>query len=203
MWTKTPATVRGRYTCCGSGLHVRFRAGLQEDEAAADAERDCFGTASRGQFAEDGGYVKFGGVLGNIEPGGYLFIAQTAGEHLQNFAFAWRERLGKIGDRLGSAYGGGQRGTYFRGMQNDQTGGCGMQGRDELIGSHIDGQDRADAAAQRIEGFLVASIIVENGDYGNIRGQTRFQKGLEDYVRGFAGGIEQNDVGLRFGDSIG
>src|SRR5256714_5671726 len=187
MWTKTPATVRGRYTCCGSGLHVRFRAGLQEDEAAADAERDCFGTASRGQFAEDGGYVKFGGVLGNIEPGGYLFIAQTAGEHLQNFAFAWRERLGKIGDRLGSAYGGGQRGTYFRGMQNDQTGGCGMQGRDELIGSHIDGQDRGDAAAPRIEGFFVASPIAGKRHHGKTPGQTPIQEWLHGLRRSFPG----------------
>ncbi len=59
---------------------------LKKYEAAADAESDGFGAAGGSEFAEDGGYVKFGSVVGNVEPGRDFFVSQTGGEHLQNFA---------------------------------------------------------------------------------------------------------------------
>jgi len=42
-----------------------------EDEAAADAEGYGFGVGGGGAFAEDGGYVGLGGVVGDVETGAF------------------------------------------------------------------------------------------------------------------------------------
>jgi hypothetical protein len=47
---------------------------LEQDEAAADAEGDGFGAGGGAEFAEDGGDVKFGGVVGNVEAGGDFLV---------------------------------------------------------------------------------------------------------------------------------
>jgi hypothetical protein len=39
----------------------------EEDEAVADAEGYGFGAGGGAEFAEDGGYVEFGGVVGDVE----------------------------------------------------------------------------------------------------------------------------------------
>ena len=39
---------------------------LQEDEAAADAEGYGFGAGGSAELAEDGCYVEFGGVVGDV-----------------------------------------------------------------------------------------------------------------------------------------
>ncbi len=51
-------------------------AGSEEDEAAADAEGCGFGAGGGSEFAEDSGYVEFGGVGGDLEAGGDLFIGE-------------------------------------------------------------------------------------------------------------------------------
>src|SRR5260370_22945770 len=47
---------------------------LEEDEAAADAEGYGFGARGGAEFAEDGGYVEFGGVVGDVEAGRAFFF---------------------------------------------------------------------------------------------------------------------------------
>ena len=52
---------------------------LEEDEAAADAEGYGFGAGGGSEFAEDGGYVKFGGVVGYVQAGGDFLVGETGG----------------------------------------------------------------------------------------------------------------------------
>src|SRR6266481_1699246 len=73
---------------------------LEEDEAAADAEGYGFGARGGAEFAEDGGYVEFGGVLGAVEAGGDLLVGQAGGQHLQGFPCAAGQRLGERGEGL-------------------------------------------------------------------------------------------------------
>src|SRR5258708_39760427 len=61
---------------------------LEEDEAAADAEGYGFGAGGGAEFAEDGGYVEFGGVVGDLEACGDLLVGERGGEHLEDFALA-------------------------------------------------------------------------------------------------------------------
>lgn len=67
--------------------------GLKEDQTATEPEGDGFGAGRGAEFAEDGGHVEFGGVLGNFQVGCDLLVPQAAGQHLQNFFFAWSEWL--------------------------------------------------------------------------------------------------------------
>jgi hypothetical protein len=66
---------------------------LKEDQTATEAEGDGFGAGRGAEFAEDGGHVEFGGVLGNFQVRCDLLVPQAAGQHLQNFLFAWSEWL--------------------------------------------------------------------------------------------------------------
>ena len=50
---------------------------LEEDEAAADAEGYGLGAGGGAEFAEDGGYVELGGVVGDVEAGGDFFVGQA------------------------------------------------------------------------------------------------------------------------------
>ena len=52
---------------------------LEEDEAAADAEGYGFGAGGCAEFAEDGGYVEFCGVVGDAEAGGDFFVGEAGG----------------------------------------------------------------------------------------------------------------------------
>src|SRR5258707_9667277 len=70
---------------------------LEEDEAAADAEGYGFGAGGGAKFAEDGGYVELGGVVGDLEACGDFLVGQAASQHLQNFALAAGERGGGCG----------------------------------------------------------------------------------------------------------
>jgi len=74
--------------------------GLEEDEAAADAEGYGFGASGGTEFAEDGGYVEFGRVIGNVEADGDFLVGEADGQHLQDFALAASERLGEFGEGL-------------------------------------------------------------------------------------------------------
>src|SRR5260370_38655962 len=56
---------------------------LEEDEAAADAEGYGFGARGGAEFAEDGGYVEFGGVVGDVEAGGGFFFWGGGGRALR------------------------------------------------------------------------------------------------------------------------
>ena len=47
---------------------------LEEDEAAADAEGYGFGAGGGAELAEDGGYVEFGGVVGDLEACGDFLV---------------------------------------------------------------------------------------------------------------------------------
>jgi hypothetical protein len=62
---------------CGSNEEEKRAEGLEEDEAAADAQGYGFGAGGGAEFAEDGGYVKFGGVVGDVEAGGDLLVGQA------------------------------------------------------------------------------------------------------------------------------
>src|ERR1700688_3394300 len=54
----------------------------EEDEAVADAEGYGFGAGGGAEFAEDGGYVEFGGVVGDLEAGGDFFVRPACGSPL-------------------------------------------------------------------------------------------------------------------------
>ena len=63
---------------------LRLRGGeggtrLEEDEAAADAEGYGFGAGGGTEFTEDGGYVEFGGVVGDVEAGSDFFVGEAGG----------------------------------------------------------------------------------------------------------------------------
>ena len=64
------------------------------------ADADCYGLSARGgtKLAKNGGDVEFGGVVGDGEPRGDFLVSKSGGEHLEDFAFALGERLGKQGD---------------------------------------------------------------------------------------------------------
>ena len=55
---------------------------LEKDEAAADAEGYSFGAGGGAEFTEDGGYVEFGGVIGDVKARGDFFIGEAGGQHL-------------------------------------------------------------------------------------------------------------------------
>jgi hypothetical protein len=77
------------YSGCGSTNHICLEpqarnrraaaARSEEDKAAADAEGYGFGAGGGAEFAEDGGYVEFGGVVGDVEAGGDFFVGQAGG----------------------------------------------------------------------------------------------------------------------------
>src|SRR6266849_634084 len=103
---------------------------LEEDEAAADAEGYGFGARGGAEFAEDGGYVEFGGVVGDVEAGGDFLVGEAGGQHLRDFALAASEGLREFGGGLRGWRGHGERGLRFRRVQNDKSGGCGLQRSD-------------------------------------------------------------------------
>src|ERR1700730_10226390 len=67
-----------RFTLTNS-CEKHYAARLEEDEAAADAEGYCFGAGGCAEFAEDGGYVEFGGVVGDVEAGGGFLVGWAGG----------------------------------------------------------------------------------------------------------------------------
>ena len=67
---------------------VRRDERLEEDEAAADAEGHGFGAGSGTEFAENGGYVEFGSVVGDAESSGDFLVGEAGGQHLQDLALA-------------------------------------------------------------------------------------------------------------------
>jgi len=52
---------------------------LDEDEAPADAEGYGFGAGGGAEFAEDSGYVEFGGVVGDVQAGGDFLVGEPGG----------------------------------------------------------------------------------------------------------------------------
>src|SRR5712664_836551 len=113
---------------------------LEEDEAAADAEGYGFGAGGGAEFAEDGGYVELGGVVGDVEAGGDFLVGQAGGEHLQDFALAAGEGLGEFGGGLRGGRSGWKGCEDFGGMQDTETGGCSLQGGGKLIGGDFAGE---------------------------------------------------------------
>ncbi len=101
--------------------------GSEEDEAAADAEGYGFGAGGGAEFAEDGGYVEFGGVVGDLEACGDFLVGQAASQHLQNFALAAGERLCEFGEWLRGRRGQGEGSLHLRWVENDEAGGHGVQ----------------------------------------------------------------------------
>ncbi len=101
--------------------------GSEEDEAAADAEGYGFGAGGGAEFAEDGGYVELGGVVGDAETGGDLLIGEAGGEHLEDFALAAGQGLGEFSEGPPGWRGYGERGLHLRRMENDEAGGHGLQ----------------------------------------------------------------------------
>src|SRR5258708_40238582 len=85
---------------------------LEEDEAAADAEGYGFGARSGAEFAEDGGYVEFGGVVGDVEAGGAFLFGGARGPPFRGFALA--AGGGGRGVRGGARGRGGPRGGGLR-----------------------------------------------------------------------------------------
>ena len=100
---------------------------LQQNQAAADAESYGLGAGGGAEFAEDGSYVEFCRVVGNVEASGDFFVGQSGGEHLENFALAARQRLGKLGQRLRCWRGNGEGGGDFRGMYDHEARGRGSE----------------------------------------------------------------------------
>ena len=77
-------------TILGQMKIARVPAGLEQNQAAADARGDSFGAGGSAKFAKDGADVKFGGVIGNVELKGDFLVAEAGGEHLEDFFFALR-----------------------------------------------------------------------------------------------------------------
>jgi hypothetical protein len=71
-------------------IDIKKRPRLKEDEAAADAEGYGFGASGGTEFAKDGSYVEFGGVIGDVEAGGDFLVGEAGSQHLQDFALAAR-----------------------------------------------------------------------------------------------------------------
>src|SRR6266446_8013742 len=94
---------------------------LEEDKAAADAEGYGFGAGGGAEFAEDGGYVEFGGVVGDLEACGDFLVGQAASQHLQNFALAAGERLCEFGEWLRGRRGQGEGSLHLRWVENDEA----------------------------------------------------------------------------------
>ena len=106
-----------------------FSWGLEEDEAAADAEGDGFGAGGGAEFAKDRGYVELGGVFGDGEAGGDFFVAKATGEHLEDFALAAGERFGEVVERGGDRRGSREECGDVGGMDEDEAGDGGIEGR--------------------------------------------------------------------------
>src|SRR5208283_3010309 len=70
---------------------------LKKDQAATEAEGNGFGAGRGAELAQDGGHVEFGGMLGDFQVRCDLLVAQAAGQHLQDFFFAWSEGLQQFG----------------------------------------------------------------------------------------------------------
>ena len=88
----------------GTGSRLCLTPLLNQNQAVADAKGDGLGAAGRAQLAHDGGDVELNGMLGNLEAGSDLFVAETCREELQHFQFTRCQRFDK---RFGSTAGNG------------------------------------------------------------------------------------------------
>ena len=100
--------------------------------------------------------MEFHGVLGDRECRSNFLVHESVGEHLQNFAFARRERLSEFvqlaraSGRRGKSIGGDLR-RNLRGMQHEQAAGGGLQRGNELLGGDVVWQNGANTLTKRSE----------------------------------------------------
>ena len=172
---------------------------LEEDEAAADAEGYGFGAGGGAEFAEDGGYVEFGRVVGNVEAGGDFLVGEAGGQHLQDFALAAGERLGEFGEGLRRARRGWVDGGNFCGMQDDEACGRGLQRGGELIGGNLAGEDGANPGLQCLRERRGRGGFGEHDD-GNFRCEVGVRERFDDDFGRFARGVNQEGICLRVGE---
>jgi hypothetical protein len=152
---------------------------LEEDQAAADAEGDGFRAAGGAELAENGSDVKLDGVLGDAELGGDFLVAEAAGEHLEDFAFARREGLDEFVQGTRRHRSGGHGGMDVCGMQHHEPAGDGLQGGGELVGRSIVGQDRANSRTKRLCGSNGRRGFGKQDDV-EVRCQARGDDGIQE-----------------------
>jgi len=158
-----------------------------------DAEGHCLSAAARAEFSQDGRYVKFRRVLGDIHARGNFFIAQTRSKHLQDFEFPRRERFSELVRRSRLIRVGGQSAIRVRGMQNQESARRTLERRSKLIRGSIVWQHCTNARPERLRRITPRGDITQDDNAG-VGDHPGNDHRLQDRFERAARGLDQNDI---------